>query len=440
MKVIADFNRITGKIKPMHGVGQAPIIGTKSSPFDYLGEAGIPYSRLHDVGGFFGGFRFVDIPNIFRDFDADETLPESYDFTFTDWLITKLMEQKCEPFFRLGVTIENDYEMKAYRIFPPKDFEKWARICEHIIRHYNEGWADGFHYNITYWEIWNEPDNEMMWLGTAEEYYRLYEVTSKHLKKCFGDSIRVGGYASCGFSQWLKDPNCEGIPDAIPDTKEYWIEFAHGFLRYISSDEHKSPLDFFSWHSYGQVYKAIEKSKYCRRMLEKYGFDDVEEIINEWNPTPDKILRSTPMAAARALAMMLGLQKTRVDQMEYYDARIGASVYGGMFNPDTWEPYLTYYAFKSFNEAYKLQNEVLTETDDEHVFVGGATNGEKAVLLLANLHEEPVEAEFELNGVSMENLEILMIDSAHSYVQAEKKIQNGKLILPEHSCIEIRFQ
>ena len=160
MKVVADFNQITGKIKPMHGVGQAPIIGRKSSQFHYLGEAGIPYSRLHDVGGFFGGSRFVDIPNIFRDFDADEDLPESYDFTFTDWLIEELMDQKCEPFFRLGVTIENDYEMKAYRIFPPKDYKKWARICEHIIRHYNEGWADGFHYNIKYWEIWKERGNE----------------------------------------------------------------------------------------------------------------------------------------------------------------------------------------------------------------------------------------------------------------------------------------
>lgn len=24
--------------------------------------------------------------------------------------------------------------------------------------HYNDGWADGFSYNITYWEVWKEPD------------------------------------------------------------------------------------------------------------------------------------------------------------------------------------------------------------------------------------------------------------------------------------------
>ena len=144
MNITATFSKITGKIKPMHAVGQPPFIGSNDKFFHYLTEAGIPYSRLHDVGGAYGGFRFVDIPNIFRDFDADENLPESYDFTFTDWLITALVKHNVKPFFRLGVTIENYFHMKAYRIYPPKDFDKWARICEHIIRHYNEGWADGF--------------------------------------------------------------------------------------------------------------------------------------------------------------------------------------------------------------------------------------------------------------------------------------------------------
>ncbi len=27
---------------------------------------------------------------------------------------------------------------------PPKDFKKWAVICEHIIRHYDENWANGY--------------------------------------------------------------------------------------------------------------------------------------------------------------------------------------------------------------------------------------------------------------------------------------------------------
>ena len=128
MKIFANFNNTTGKIKPMHGICQPPILGRprseKASLMHYLGEAGIPYSRLHDVGGAYGGNVYVDIPNIFRDFDADETKPESYDFAFTDELLEVLIEQKTQPFFRLGVTIENFYAVNAYNIYPPKDFSK----------------------------------------------------------------------------------------------------------------------------------------------------------------------------------------------------------------------------------------------------------------------------------------------------------------------------
>lgn len=58
------------------------------------------------------------------------------------------------------------------------DFQKWAVVCEHIVRHYNEGWADGYHLNIKYWEIWNEPDlgsedpaTSKTWGGTKEQFY-----------------------------------------------------------------------------------------------------------------------------------------------------------------------------------------------------------------------------------------------------------------------------
>ena len=181
-KVAVDFNKETGKIKPMHAVGQPPFSGGFLS-FDFthmnwLTEANIPYSRLHDVGGCFGGNRFVDIPNLFRDFDADETNPENYDFAFTDVLLEAMAQYNLKPIFRLGVTIENQAHIKAYRINPPKDFAKWARICEHVVRHYNEGWADGYHYGIEYWEIWNEADNgikgkNQMWTGTFEQYCEL---------------------------------------------------------------------------------------------------------------------------------------------------------------------------------------------------------------------------------------------------------------------------
>ena len=97
MNIKIDFNTTRGKIKPMHGVGQPPFSGINFTMLKYLTDAGIPYSRLHDVGGAYGGGRWVDIPNLFRDFSKDPYDPESYDFAFTDLLITALVESGVEP-------------------------------------------------------------------------------------------------------------------------------------------------------------------------------------------------------------------------------------------------------------------------------------------------------------------------------------------------------
>lgn len=95
-----------------------PFIGLNFSLFHYLTEANIPVVRLLDVGGAYGGFRFVDIPNIFRDFSADETLPESYDFTFTD----KLMEaQTSSKDARIYVGGASDGTRSALLLSNPTD-------------------------------------------------------------------------------------------------------------------------------------------------------------------------------------------------------------------------------------------------------------------------------------------------------------------------------
>ncbi len=451
MKIYADFNKITGRIKEMHGVGQAPIFGKPRyqhvNYMHYLGEAGIPYSRLSDVGGQYGGYRYVDIPNIFRDFDADETLPESYDFTFTDELLEVLCEQGVKPFFRLGVSIENSYETKAYRIYPPKDYEKWARICEHVIRHYNEGWASGYHFDIKYWEIWNEPEGHKhgkhgpLWYGTKEEYFRLYEITSNHLKKCFGDSIKIGGYSTCHFASFdalYEDPDCVGHPGPYTNNAQYHVQYMHDFFKYISSPEHKSPLDYFSWHTYSPVKRSLDAADYVRRVMEKYGFGDVEDCLTEWNTDFNIETRNSPMAAAKVLAMMLGMQKKKPSLLCYYDARISSSSYAGLFNPETYKPRLTYFAMMMFNQAYKLENEVETKSDNENIFVCGAKKGEKAVLLLSNIGDD-AEIEIEALGVDMNNAELLLISDVYSYSPTGIDVSSGKLKLPAGSCAEIRF-
>ena len=60
-EVKVDFGKTVGSVKRVNGVGQPPMIGALAdwSMMHYLKEAGIPYSRLHDVGGWLGGGLYV---------------------------------------------------------------------------------------------------------------------------------------------------------------------------------------------------------------------------------------------------------------------------------------------------------------------------------------------------------------------------------------------
>ena len=120
--------------------------------------ARIPYARIHDSNHCveYGAPHTVDVTAIFPDFDADVDDPASYNFEMTDKYLGTIVAAGTEVFFRLGQSIR--VFGKKDDFMPPKDNGKWASICEHIVRHYTEGWANGHKWRITYWEIWNEPD------------------------------------------------------------------------------------------------------------------------------------------------------------------------------------------------------------------------------------------------------------------------------------------
>ncbi|MBQ3005118.1 MAG: hypothetical protein IJD88_04230, partial [Clostridia bacterium] len=191
-RISIDFTKETGKIKPMHAVNNGPKKARESQSrgnFDKWVEIGIPYARNHDasIEYSYGGEHIVDIIAIFPDFDADVNDPASYDFHLTDEYLQTTLEAGTKIFYRLGNKIE--HWSKKYGTVKPKDYKKWAQICEHIIMHYNEGWADGYHWDIEYWEIWNEPDlredgaaHKETWGGTKAEFFDFYEIAAKHLK------------------------------------------------------------------------------------------------------------------------------------------------------------------------------------------------------------------------------------------------------------------
>ena len=394
--VVVDPGVAAGPVKPVNGVGQPPLIGAAGDwwMIRYLAEAGVPFSRLHDVGGAYGRNIFVDIPNLFRDFDADENDPANYDFAFTDLLLNKLVEHGIEPFFRLGVTIESYPEGRRYRIDPPKDFAKWARICEHVIRHYTEGWADGFRHRISHWEIWNEPENlhdpeiNQMWHGSFEEYCRLYEVASKHLKAAF-PNLKIGGPAFSGVQAAFQS-------DPSPRDK-FRLACFHEFLKYIR--EHDCPIDFLSYHSYDGPAELPKQLAYVREQLDAAGYREVETSLNEWLPEPSNEKLGTAQQAAEIAATLLVFQNGPVDSAAIYDARCGMGNYSPLFNPFTYQPHKAYYSFMAFNELRKRGTaiDVLCDGSCPGVYSAAAKGADLAVML-ANTGDTAVPLDLEIAG------------------------------------------
>ncbi len=408
-----DLSRNDGKFKIMHAVNNGPVykryVGTvpKRNNLEEYKALRIPYARNHDASYYdvYGGEQTVDISAIFPNFDADVNDPESYDFACTDEYIAVTALAGTETFYRLGQKIE--HTIKKYFIHPPKDFKKWAQICEHIIRHYNEGWADGFNYNIEYWEIWNEPDlnwqstNPLMkatWSGTKEQFFDLYEVAAKHLKSCF-PNLKIGGPALAGDNAWAQE-----------------------FL--LEMQRREVPIDFFSWHVYCTSPGMISaKGRRMKQFMLEAGYSEAESILNEWNymkdwtdmaPSFEKIVGIH--GAAFTMACMTEGQHSPTDMLMYYDAR--PTLWNGLFDSLSIKPLKGYYSIKFFSELYnECEREVLCEDSYEGIYtLCGVDKNGKAYAVIThfidddNTPDKEIEIDFGRDG----EYDVYLLDGEHN--------------------------
>ena len=368
-----DFANVVGAVKPMNAINNGPG-GSRVrgySNYDAMCAAKFPFSRNHDAS--FSNEWIVDVHRIFRDFDADENDPANYLFRPTDNFVKSVIDTGCEVYYRLGAAIEHGYK---YGTYPPKDYLKWARICEHIIRHYTEGWADGFNYKITYWEIWNEPEctnadgSNPCWQGTDEEFADFFITACRYLQSQF-PHLKIGGpgIATFGHVEW-----CEKFFDRLR---------ASGVRP-----------DFISYHRYNKtVDNFVEYVNDANALMARYGFADVEKHLNEWNyvrgwqaenfiHTVDSI--KGLKGASFTTGVMCALNNMDIDMLMYYDGR--PSAFCGLWDTHTVRLLKGYYPFMAFSKMRELGTAV-TSKCDSNLYALGATDGTNSAVLLTNFDE-----------------------------------------------------
>ena len=438
-----NFAETQGKIKDMNSVNNGPLGDHDLKNHEFYAAARIPYARLHDST--FEWRHTVDVHEIFPNFDADENDPASYDFTLTDVYLDSIEKVGTKIFYRLGTTIE--HEIKRYGSIPPKDFHKWARICEHIIRHENEGWADGFYRGIEYWEIWNEPDllGHMCWTGTIGEYIELFDIAIRHLKKCF-PNIKVGGPALTHIKR-----------------VEWWQEF----IPYLK--EKKPPMDFFSFHRYASTTEQFTRDiQIAKERMVEAGYGDVELILNEWNflvawEPRETLLHSyrtihALKGAAFNIAVMIVCQDSPLDHLMYYDARHTCTEFNGLFDRISYEPLKPYYAFYAFSDLAELGTEVASSAEGEGIYALAAKSedGGHGALLLTNYRNEltsidgvgfaPETVKIEWKGLSDKPVRVTVrtLDNDHDLTETSTEVFGTgagahTLTLPLYASVVVNF-
>lgn len=431
-----------GRIKIMNAVNNGPIL-TKGDQvrdnFAAFKDLNIPYARNHDAAfcSSYGAEHTVDISAIFPDFSKDVNDPASYDFTMTDYYLWTLREAGTDVFFRLGQKIEHN--VKKYNIMPPADYQKWAEICEHIIRHYNEGWADGYEAGIKYWEIWNEPDldwendawkvNPRTWGGSKEEFFKFYKTAANHLNKCF-PSLKIGGPALCFNEVWAKD----------------FLEYMH---------KNKVDIDFFSWHIY-TIYPSEVAAK-CRRiraLLDDNGYGDAESILNEWNYVRDWTdqyqysvdVMNSLKGAAFVSSVFQTCQNSPLDMLMYYDVRPG--VFDGLFDYYTYAPKEAYYVFYAWDKLLKLGIQLDVDVEEDDICATAATDGNGRVAVLVSRFNEDNNVvakktvKLNVGGTEGQEATAHLTDSAHMYTEVPVHYKDGaiELVLEPNSFVMVEFK
>ena len=427
-EILVDSAVELGSVKPMNAVNNGPKVAgaSQTAGNDALyAAAKIPFARTHDANfcSSYGAPHTVDITAVFPDFSKDENDPASYDFAMSDNYLRQIREAGTEPFYRLGQSIEHG--VKKYGVLPPKDFAKWARICEHVIRHYNEGWADGFKWNVRYWEIWNEPDldvncwktNPRCWGGSEELFREFFRAAAPHLKKCFPD-LKIGGPALAGDEAW-----------------------GDRFLANMSTNS--VPLDFFSWHIYARTPEEIaKKALRIRKTMDRHGYGKAESILNEWNYVKGwskefvysmNVIRGGKGAAFTA-ATMIVCQSCPVDMLMYYDARPRTG-FNGLFEQNTYEPLKGYYPFYAWSKLAALGTQVKTSGTDRDVYAAAAKNKDgKLGILVCRYSDDDNVCGVEKIGVrlasgSLEGAECHLTDESRLFTEYPFAVKDGALEL-----------
>lgn len=202
----------------------------------------------------------------------------------------------------------SQHDFLAYEASPPKNYELWSQLVYETVKHFNGDLGLDLYY-----ELWNEPDSKGFWLGTEEEFFKLYKYFVLGARSA-DSHAKVGGPTVASPGGVIgKQPAVESRPSIYN-----FIEYANresipdlGLLRL--------PIDFLVWHQFNaDPYRGWTKPvNQIKKSLEQYNYEQTILIVDEWALWSTRAfndpLRDTEYAAAYTAATLYGMDTAGIN-------------------------------------------------------------------------------------------------------------------------------
>ena len=218
-----------------------------------------------------------------------------HDFSGVDAVYDRLLALGLRPVVELSFMprdLARDPDATVFEygaiISPPKDWDRWADLVRDLVTHLVDRYGRDEVREHWAFEVWNEPNLEVFWSGTREEYWRLYDVTVRAVRDV-DDRLVVAGPSSAAVG---------------------WVE---ELLEHV--DASGAPLDAVSTHTYGNAPLDL------RATLVRHGRPETRIWWTEWGVTPTHFGNANDGAFSAAfLARGMRSAAGRLDALSYWVA------------------------------------------------------------------------------------------------------------------------
>ena len=216
-----------------------------------------------------------------------------HDFTGVDATYDALLALGLRPVVELSYMprdLASDPDVTVFDygaiVSPPKDWDRWAALITDLVQHLVDRYGlDEVRVRWSF-EVWNEPNLEVFWSGTRDEFWRLYDVTVNAVR-AVDDQLVVGGPSTAAAG---------------------WVD---GLLEHVASSG--APVDFVSTHTYGNAPLDV------RATLARHGREDAQIWWTEWGVSPTHFGNANDGVFSAAF-LVRGMRSAagRIDALSYW--------------------------------------------------------------------------------------------------------------------------